>query len=42
MEFIRVRVYLFDFNGQKSNRTEVRYVKSIDEAKKIGWKFEIA
>jgi len=39
---IRVRIYLFDFNGAKSNRTEVRYVTNESEAESMGWKYELA
>ena len=41
-KLIRVRIYLFDFNGAKSNRTEVRYVANESEADLMGWKYEIA
>ena len=41
-ELIRVRIYLFDFDGAKSNRTEVRYVDTLEEAEKLGLNYEIA
>lgn len=39
---IRVRIYPFDFDGSKSNMTYVCYVKSLEDAEKKGWKYEIA
>lgn len=39
---IRVRIYPFDFDGAKSTMTYVCYVKSLEEAKSKGWKYEIA
>ena len=41
-ELIRVRISLFDYDGTKSNRTEVRYVETLEEAEKMGWDYEIA
>lgn len=41
-DLIRVRIYLFDYNGSKSSRTEIRYVETLEEASKMGWKYEIA
>ena len=38
---IRVRVWIKDFTGN-TNRTEVRYVETLEEAEKLGWKYEIA
>jgi len=39
---IRVRIYPLDYNGSKSNMDYVTYVESIEEAKKLGWKYELA
>ena len=39
---IRVRIYPLDYNGSKSNLDYVTYVESIEEAKSLGWKYEIA
>lgn len=38
---IRVRVWIKDFEGN-TNRTEVRYVISLEEAATLGWKYELA
>jgi len=39
---IRVRIYLLDYNGNKSNMDYVTYVETIEVAKKLGWKYELA
>lgn len=39
---IRVRIYPFDFNGQKSNMDYVTYVDDVKDAEKLGWKYELA
>ena len=38
---IRVRIFIKDFQGN-TNRTEVRYVETLEEASKLGWKYELA
>lgn len=39
---IRVRIYPLDYNGNKSNLDYVTYVNTIEEAEKLGWKYERA
>lgn len=39
---IRVRIYPFDYNGQKSNMAYVTYVVSLSDAALLGWKYELA
>ncbi len=39
---IRVRIYPLDYDGSKSNMDYVTYVESIEEAKSLGWKYELA
>jgi len=39
---IRVRIYPIDYNGAKSNMDYVTYVDTIEDAKKLGWKYELA
>jgi hypothetical protein len=39
---IRVRIFPIDFNGSKSNMDYVCYVDTLEEAKKMGWKYELA
>lgn len=41
-ELIRVRIYPFDYDGSKSYMTYVKYVKTLEEAEKLGWKYELA
>lgn len=38
---IRVRIWPLDYNGIKSNMTYVTYVKSLEDAEKLGWKYEL-
>lgn len=39
---IRVRIYPFDYDGSRSNRDYVTYVEKIEDAEKLGWKYELA
>lgn len=39
---IRVRIYQFDYDGTRSQRSYVTYVEAIEEAEKMGWKYELA
>ena len=41
-ELIRVRIFPLDFDGSKSDRDYVCYVKSLKEASEKGWKYELA
>lgn len=39
---IRVRVWEYDYNGGKTNRDYVCYVETLEEAERLGWKYELA
>ncbi len=41
-KYIRVRVWLRDFDGTKTNRDEVRYFESLEEVDGKFWKWELA
>ena len=38
----RVRIFPTDYNGKKSNMDYVTYVDTLEEAEKMGWKYELA
>jgi len=40
-DLLRIKIWVYDFDGSKSNRTEIGYFKSIEEAKQEGWKVEV-
>lgn len=40
-DLLRIKIWVYDYNGSKSNRTEIRYFNTIEEAEAISWKQEI-
>lgn len=41
-KLIRVRIWPLEFDGKKSNMDYVTYVENIEDAEKLGWKYELA
>ena len=40
-DLLRIKIWVYDYDGSKSNRTEIGYFKSVEEAQQEGWKIEV-